>query len=1498
MGGDDWSPRYQQARDEVKMWSMLEKRLNGQITSSKELHRVRTRLGNPKEAFNCSLEQAREGKKKAHRRRKKEKKECASSRTTWMEQLGEARAAAGQSKAAKEIERIQREEKQRIIGRRLKSFRGKGYNGGMTAIIGPSDLPQQSQRQDWVQHDTQEDIEKVCAWENERRFRQTSDTPFMIPPLVNEVGYLGNTEAAESILAGTYTPPPGTDKYAAKLIPHLKRPECIANDKPVDISINKERHIRGWRKCKERTSAGPSPLTYSHFKAGSFNDVIAYFEALMSDIPYATGYSLSRWRKGIDVSIPKAKDNIYADKMRTILLMEADFNMDNKWLGKQAMEYAEDHNVLAPEQSGSRKNHTPEKCGLNKRLTLDILRQMKSAGAMVSNDAKSCYDRIIHAIASICLRRVGVPLPPIICMFSTLQNLEHCIRTAYGDSKLAYGGILWVVPMQGVMQGNGAGPAIWAIVSTPLLNMMREEGFGTHFSTSLTGDRVNFVGYAFVDDTDLVHTAKDMQTSGLQVALEMQEGLDLWEGGLKATGGAIVPQKSFWYLIDFKWSSGNWRYATTKDVEATLEVTDHMGNRKTIERLEPSASRKTLGFFMAPDGNNKGEVAFLRKATQVWGSQVETGHLDRETAWAALTTTIMKTIEYPLLALTLSEDECTHIMAPVLMQGLSKSGINRTMKRDIVYAPLKAQGFGLHFPYTTQGINHLEVMLTDGGTSTITGQLLETTLQALTLELGLPGEVFSHDPNEWAPALTDCWMVHTWQFCAKYNISVITGSPTLQPRRKHDIFLMAGFFRDGYREEELLTLNRCRIFLQVITSADIVTADGQRVRNCSWHGEMDTTDPSPYNWPNQGKPTLNDWILWRSAITKALQLRQSTSLRQPLGPWIDEPIRCQWFYSPTETRLYHRKPKHQWEFYQLLHTQRLRHRRFQYGGTCQTTPPDMRRASVSKQKGNEYLMTGFSDQEHSIPDPRFQTLGARIRSLPETVNWAILNSWVDDQGEYLAESIRQGTAIAVSDGSCHLVEQFSTSAFIMEGPDSQHRWKGVNVTPGMAKDHCSYRSELSGIYAIIVATQVLCRHHSITSGSVEVGVDAIETAKFIFERWRPITKSTKHADLIRAARAIADDTPIDWKFRHVEAHQSTKYPTKTLDRWAILNDEVDIAAKVYRVEMRQEGSTPHLIHKEGWAVTIDEAKITPPIRTQIYDHIHIPKAQKFWVEKKRFTREQIAAIAWDPCGVALRKSSRSRRKWLTKQVVGVCGVGKWLVRWNQRDTAQCPRCDEPYEDAKHVMLCQDPDAVATWKESVNVLYKWMKKTQTEPSMAEAIRTRLLQWHSGSDLLPCETDYPGLSTAIRAQDLLGWQNFLDGLLATEWEEVQNSYFQWLGSRRTGRRWVELLILKVWEVAWDQWQHRNGIAHAESEDAFRFDMDAIDCSIREEFIRGPQRLPSRERHLFSGSLEELLDKSARFRRAWLDSVELARSTLQTREYTHYQPERTLMESWLQH
>ena len=129
----------------------------------------------------------------------------------------------------------------------------------------------------------------------------------------------------------------------------------------------------------------------------------------------------------------------------------------------------------------------------------------------------------MHAIASLCMQRMGLPDGPIVYMFTTLQNMEHHIRTIYGDSDNGFSGTLWAVPWQGVGQGNRAGPQIWAVVSTPVLNMLQAEGCGAVFKTAMSGTTVTFVGYAFVDNTDLIALSPWDQDSFIEVTQLLQD---------------------------------------------------------------------------------------------------------------------------------------------------------------------------------------------------------------------------------------------------------------------------------------------------------------------------------------------------------------------------------------------------------------------------------------------------------------------------------------------------------------------------------------------------------------------------------------------------------------------------------------------------------------------------------------------------------------------------------------------------------------------------------------------------------------------------------------------------------------------------------------------------------------------------------------------------------------------------------------------------------------
>jgi len=119
-----------------------------------------------------------------------------------------------------------------------------------------------------------------------------------------------------------------------------------------------------------------------------------------------------------------------------------------------------------------------------------------------------------------------------------------------------------------------------------------------------------------MDDRDLIVT--DETNDEKLVTEKMQNSLQLWHGLLQATGGDLVPEKCFWYLIDLRWIKDHWQYAQWEDQAHELKILHADGTKVTIPRLKTCEARRTLGVQLVPDGNNQAEFLHLRDISLSW----------------------------------------------------------------------------------------------------------------------------------------------------------------------------------------------------------------------------------------------------------------------------------------------------------------------------------------------------------------------------------------------------------------------------------------------------------------------------------------------------------------------------------------------------------------------------------------------------------------------------------------------------------------------------------------------------------------------------------------------------------------------------------------------------------------------------------------------------------------------------------------------------------------
>jgi hypothetical protein len=1476
MGGVPYSPELALARSTIELWKAIVSWKMGNKNNMKHIQRLENKT-NIQGSRSTNLQEAKMCRSKAYSSYWEIKKKAKELRLTFLQSKASDLAQANDLEEENVYTQLIAREAQRNTARKIKFVLNRNNPGGVTKVS------LRNERGQWEETTSKEAIEKGCAQENELKYRQTENTPCMSGQLVHDLGYLGNTSASQDILDGVYNPNHDINTYTREFLDHLKYDPRAHINPPIEVITTNE-YVQGWGKKKENTSAGKSGWTFSHSKTCALNHQISNFESTMAHIPYVTGYAPREWKVGVNIMIYKKANLDRVDKLRTIVLKEADANFNDGKLGKDMMNHAEQHDMIAKEQYGSRKGHCSIDHAVNKRLTFDLFRLYRSPGALCSNDAKSCYDRILHAIAALSMKRLGIPAPPIECMLTCIQQMDHYIRTTHGDSDFAYSSKYTRVPFQGVLQGNGAAPSIWVAVSTPLLNMMRTANHGLHITSAIAKEKTNTVAFAFVDDTDLVQSnLSNTAISAQEIMVEMQQAILRWEGGLKATGGALVPSKSFVYPIDFVFDNqGKTSYKTVEEIGVRFEAPNAEGTMTELDQLESSEARETLGVYLSPDGNNTKAVAQLRKKGKDWSELVSTGHLTAKDVRLALDTTIIKSLEYPLPALTLTEKECKEIIAPILAVALPKARVCRTYPRAVVYGPKGTLGLGMNNLYYVQGTKHIAMFHQYIGTNTITGELLRASVEITKIHIGHRGNIFTLDYHMLGSLSPPSWISHLWHFCHTSKIRVVeTITPNVALSRVNDCFLMEAIASSRYfTKNELCHINRCRLYLKVMTLSDIVNGNGTQLRHGVLKGQLMELESLQYIWPRQERPGVTSWRLWRKAIKRVFMRQVGLHLNPDfvLGSWNNgRRTQWNWFFARNTQKVYQRVGD-RWRVYQRQGRGRIGlHSPYQYLSDALSLPPNTRRCTVYRDTRQRLRMTGSSTD---IGQPDDNT------NVPHTI---LDNIKCKGSEEAILQSIRNGTAKAVSDGSFLAQEKLGTAAFILEGDTPGDYIRGAHETPGAPDSQSAHRSEMFGILSIILLVNEVCKVNHIHHGHITAKCDGEGTIK-ILQRLYKVTKNTrKHFDLIISITKAIELSPLEWTFSHLDGHQDDHTSYEDLDRWAQLNVMVDKDAKHCLSHILQTGTRlgPKIVIPYNDCVVSQlnqESDEYHPISSHLarsaMTHLQQSNIREYWAKKKNFSPQSTTTIDW----AALTRSAQTyaRSKWLSKFVTGICGVGHMLKLWKHQAHSSCPRCGHADENTNHVLLCREASATHTWKTSLSNLDNWLKDNDSAPGLRSAVITHLKNWRDAITTTRYISGNRALDQAIKEQTTLGWNNLLCGFLSSQWRALQQQHLRDLGSRKSAILWISRFQRRIWEIPWSLWQHRNGFLHNDGTTIHFHETVAINNEIRAEYNTRGDDLPASYLHLFHTPLDNILQLPIFTKREWLLSVWVAQD--------HHNPHRT--------
>ena len=127
---------------------------------------------------------------------------------------------------------------------------------------------------------------------------------------------------------------------------------------------------------------------------------------------------------------------------------------------------------------------------------------------------------------------------------------------------------------------------------------------------------------------------------------------------------------------------------------------------------------------------------------------------------------------------------------------------------------------------------------------------------------------------------------------------------------------------------------------------------------------------------------------------------------------------------------------------------------------------------------------------------------------------------------------------------------------------------------------------------------------------------------------------------------------------------------------------------------------------------------------------------------------------------------------MTKQVSGFCGTGEKMRLWKYRDKDECPLCAET-EDNYHILRCTITAASNKWDEAIQALEATLADNHNPRESIKLIAGCLhLWWNTATSVPQCAA--PTLKSAILAQDIIGWQVFMESFLSIEWRHHASTF----------------------------------------------------------------------------------------------------------------------------
>ena len=213
-------------------------------------------------------------------------------------------------------------------------------------------------------------------------------------------------------------------------------------------------------------------------------------------------------------------------------------------------------------------------------------------------------------------------------------------------------------------------------------------------------------------------------------------------------------------------------------------------------------------------------------------------------------------------------------------------------------------------------------------------------------------------------------------------------------------------------------------------------------------------------------------------------------------------------------------------------------------------------------------------------------------------------------------------------------------------------------------------------------------------------------------------------------------------------------------------------------------------------------------------------------------------------------------------------------------TSNCMLCHICIEDTNHITACRSSLANITRIDAALQATQKLQELDTDPDILTIFTKALCKPTNGSMVFSCPHTTDSniiLQHACKDQDQIGHIQFLQGMIATTWQQAQEEYYYNIESSKTSKTWAVKVVNILHQFLHSIWITRCEITHKRKMEILtQKEHREVAQRIQYEKDNGLGDLTPNFQYL-QVEAENISNASLDFQYAWLEELELARCVM---------------------